>query len=120
MNTVMTPVPPDHPMMIAWTAYRASPGFDTAMSWLAHEEHREGQMWAAFMAGWQAGHPSGMVTLDATGLGKRAYYLLRAQARLGTQMRIVPDVWPHSSRRLLVLFVIAIVSVAAITIWRSR
>jgi hypothetical protein len=40
----------------AWAAYSATDEYANSRRWLAHDEHRDGSMWAAFLAGWQAAH----------------------------------------------------------------
>lgn len=73
-----SPCPPDHPLMIAWTAYKDTEDFKNSLHWAttdtvmrqeradelgipnqpAPKEMREqyalGSMWAAFMAGFNA------------------------------------------------------------------
>jgi D-ribose pyranose/furanose isomerase RbsD len=73
----MTPVPKDHPLMIAWAAYQGTEDFKNTMNWATRnivittaetapeanrvnpEEERTrralGNLWAAFMAGFKAG-----------------------------------------------------------------
>ena len=48
------PVPKDHPLMQAWEKFNASEEYANSFSWARHEQHRQGSMWAAFMAGWEA------------------------------------------------------------------
>lgn len=72
----MSPVPADHPLMIAWTAYQQTDDFKNTKQWATRnivittaetapeanrvnpEEERErraqGSLWAAFMAGFNA------------------------------------------------------------------
>lgn len=54
--STMTPVPADAPLMIAWKAYRGTPEYANTKQWAAHEEHVEGSLWAAFVAGFTASH----------------------------------------------------------------
>jgi hypothetical protein len=49
-----SPVPSDHPLMKAWTAYKATEDYANSRRWAAHDEHRDGSLWAAFMEGWNA------------------------------------------------------------------
>lgn len=51
----MTPVPDDHPLQIAWKAYRETEDFDNAEKWAASPEHLIGSLWAMFAAGFNAG-----------------------------------------------------------------
>jgi len=50
----MAPVATDHPMLVAWTAYKATTDFANTKHWAAHAEHVDGSLWAAFVAGWDA------------------------------------------------------------------
>lgn len=50
-----TPCPPDHPLMIAWNAYKQTEAYQNSVKWLEHPEHRQGSMWAAFSQGFAAG-----------------------------------------------------------------
>lgn len=52
--TVQAACPSDHPLMIAWSAYRATPDFANTKRWAAHPEHVDGSLWAAFVAGFNA------------------------------------------------------------------
>ncbi len=51
MSEGMSPVPGDHPLMIAWTAYMATPEYANTKKWAMHAEHTEGSLWAAFVEG---------------------------------------------------------------------
>ena len=55
----MTQIPKDSPLMRAWENYASSEAYQNSFHWAAHEEHRQGSMWAAFMAGFLAGNPGG-------------------------------------------------------------
>lgn len=50
----MAPVPADHPLMIAWKAYEATPEYENTARWVVKPEHTKGSLWAAFVAGWTA------------------------------------------------------------------
>lgn len=52
--TEQTPVPAQHPMMIAWEAYSNGPEYQNSAHWAVRPEHTKGSMWAAFVAGWRA------------------------------------------------------------------
>lgn len=74
--TAMAPVPADHPLMKAWTAYEATDDFRNALIWatatdfrqagrerpdgsneisnIQREQHVKGSFWAAFTAGFKA------------------------------------------------------------------
>ena len=49
-----SPVPETDPMMIAWRAYSATDEYANTRRWATHEEHVNGSLWAAFIAGWFA------------------------------------------------------------------
>lgn len=71
--STMTPVSPDDPLMIAWTAYKSTEDFSNSLKWaMAYEysagrpiaesqrvAHAEGSLWAAFMQGFKAASGSG-------------------------------------------------------------
>lgn len=48
----MTALPPDHPLMEAWNAHKATDEYQNSLRWAP--THSEGSLWAVFMAGWQA------------------------------------------------------------------
>jgi hypothetical protein len=50
MNTT-TEIPKDSPLMLEWENYKDSDEYQNSFRWAAQEEHRDGSMWAAFMAG---------------------------------------------------------------------
>lgn len=52
--SIMTPVPSDHPLMKAWTAYQQTSEYVNSQSWARHPDHTEGSLWAAFERGWRA------------------------------------------------------------------
>lgn len=54
MSNVSTAVPEDHPLMVAWSKYKATDDFSNAKKWAVHTEHSEGSLWAAFLAGFAA------------------------------------------------------------------
>lgn len=51
-------LPTDHPMMIAWTAYKATDEYRNTLKWAAHEQHVEGSLWAAYEQGFRTGGSS--------------------------------------------------------------
>lgn len=55
----MTPVPNDDPLMVAWNEYKASEEYRNTKKWAAFEEHVDGSLWAAFLAGWSAANTKG-------------------------------------------------------------
>jgi hypothetical protein len=52
MSEVATALPTDSPIMLAWERYKSSQEYANSFKWAAHEEHRNGSMWAAFFEGW--------------------------------------------------------------------
>jgi hypothetical protein len=56
--STMTPVPNNHPVMLAWRAYQATPEYANTKKWAVHEKHIEGSLWAAFLAGCTAMTPT--------------------------------------------------------------
>lgn len=42
----------DHPLMKAWTAYQKTEDYANSRRWAAHDEHRDGSLWGAFLKGW--------------------------------------------------------------------
>lgn len=61
--SIQSQVPADHPMMVAWEAYKASDEYSNTKRWAAHVEHVDGSLWAAFVMGWNRRAP--VVTRDA-------------------------------------------------------
>ena len=49
-----TPLDKEHPLMKAWEAYASGDDYANSFKWAAHEQHRKGSMWGAYMAGWIA------------------------------------------------------------------
>jgi hypothetical protein len=47
----------DDPRMIAWDAWTQTPEYANTLQWAAHGEHRKGSLWAAFLQGYETGHP---------------------------------------------------------------
>lgn len=56
-DCVASPVPADHPLMIAWTAYKETDAYKNSLGWARHPsgDFAEGSMWAAFERGYSAG-----------------------------------------------------------------
>lgn len=58
--SVSAPVPLDHPLMIAWEALKATEDFANTKRWTiagvvnGDTELIHGQLWAIFVAGWEA------------------------------------------------------------------
>ena len=49
-----TPVPDDHPVLIAWKAYQAPEDYANTKRWACDARHVDGSLWAAFVRGWSA------------------------------------------------------------------
>lgn len=82
MSDVQAPVAADHPLMIAWKAYQETEGYHNSRGWALQiapmvqhgspdaerqrrfeimpldqrEQHVDGALWAAFVAGFQSQH----------------------------------------------------------------
>jgi hypothetical protein len=54
----MTPVKDDAPLKIAYDKWKASEEYANTKKWAAHEQHLEGSLWGAFMAGFLAATPT--------------------------------------------------------------
>ncbi len=54
MMPTETPLSPDDPRLIAWNAYKRTDTFRNARAWALQEEHVDGSLWAAFLAGYEA------------------------------------------------------------------
>lgn len=67
MQNEQTPVPAQHPMMVAWTTYSEGDEYANSARWAVQPEHTEGSLWAAFCAGWSASSSS-VVQGDAGGV----------------------------------------------------
>src|SRR4051812_29551363 len=57
--TTSAPVPADHPLMVAWTAYTATEEFANTLRWASKPEHSQGSLWAAFEQGFRAAADQG-------------------------------------------------------------
>ena len=55
MSDVQSPIPANHPMMLAWGKYKASAEFANTRRWALDEAHVTGSLWASFIAGYQTG-----------------------------------------------------------------
>jgi hypothetical protein len=51
---IETALPKNDPMMIAWESYVSLAEYKNTRSWAKHDEHVDGSLWAAFVAGWKA------------------------------------------------------------------
>lgn len=54
MDNAQTPVPADHPLMIAWENYKQTEDYANTKKWAAYAEHVDGSLWAAFARGYHA------------------------------------------------------------------
>ena len=52
MSGAMSPVPDDHPLMVAWKAYQQTEDYANTKRWA--DTHTVGSLWAAFEQGWLA------------------------------------------------------------------
>lgn len=52
-TVTQSPVPKDHPLLIAWEKYRQTEEYANTKKWATHNEHVDGSLWAAFLQGWQ-------------------------------------------------------------------
>jgi hypothetical protein len=120
MNTAVTPLPADHPLVLAWSRYRTTHQYDQALRWLEHPEHREGQMWAAFMAGWEAHKASQPIVLDGSELPRRQLARLQEQARMSNMMRVVPARLPPSRLQVFAVVLLLVAVTVLVTLWCDR
>jgi hypothetical protein len=44
----------DDPRLGAWEKYKQTDAYVNTRKWAAHEQHRDGSLWAAFLEGWEA------------------------------------------------------------------
>lgn len=54
MSNVQTEMPEDHPMRVAFEAYRSTESYANTFRWAEYPQHRTGSLWAAFNAGYEA------------------------------------------------------------------
>lgn len=54
MSDVMTKIPEDHPVIIAWREHQTTDDFANSYKWAAHPKHLQGSLWGVFLAGWMA------------------------------------------------------------------
>lgn len=65
--SAMTQVPPNHPLMIAWEAYKAGDDYANSLRWAVvslDDQVVSGSLWGAFMAGFNAAEPVLTVRYD--------------------------------------------------------
>lgn len=60
----MSPLPKNHPIMLAWDRYKSTDDYANSFRWAGHEEHRAGSMWTAFLAGFNAATPPAQTAPD--------------------------------------------------------
>lgn len=53
-RNVRTALAEDHPLMIAWKAYKETDGYADNKSWVTQPKHVDGCLWGAFVAGYYA------------------------------------------------------------------
>jgi len=60
-----TPVPNDHPLMVAWNAYKQTEDYANTLRWAVYPKHTEGSLWVAFARGWRLrSMPTETLTLE--------------------------------------------------------
>lgn len=74
MGTVMQPLKPNDPRLLAWEEYKKSDEYKNSRSWALHEEYVDGSMWAAFVKGWS-------MTEAALATAERERELMRKEVR---------------------------------------
>jgi hypothetical protein len=52
--SVQSPVPADDPLMVAWTAYKATEEYANTKKWATSPQDTDGSLWAAFVEGYRA------------------------------------------------------------------
>lgn len=77
----------DDPRIVAWERYRATPDYGVSFRWAQFEEHREGSMWAAFLAGYETA---------ALLREPRESPAAEPDDALASVMNFVPTVHPHA------------------------
>lgn len=86
----MQQVPADHPVMIAWEAWKKTVAFQNARRWAGGGQHVEGSLWAAFDHGFLAAslmpHPNPPGGPEANPAGEALY-----QASLARSLAEVPE-----------------------------
>ena len=62
---VGSPLPENHPLMIAWKEYQKTKSFENVQRWIFIPEHTHGSQWALFRDGWLAAlnHNQSLTTL---------------------------------------------------------
>lgn len=66
MSSSMQACKPDDPLWLAWQHYVTTEEFANSRKWATHEEHTEGSLWGAFMAGWLAANQLAAQATKAT------------------------------------------------------
>jgi hypothetical protein len=95
-GVLMTKVPDDHPLMIAWKAYTATGDFENTKDW-AYRLHIEGSLWAAFERGFIAAsimpHPNPPGGPVANPVGERIYsaYVEQSRSEIPEEDRAAPS-----------------------------
>lgn len=55
MSETMQAIPEDHPLALAWRAFKESDDFANAKRWAVIEQHTDGALWHCFLKGFEAG-----------------------------------------------------------------
>lgn len=76
-STASRQVPQDHPLMIAWEAYKKRQRYGQIREWAQQEAHVDGALWAAFEQGFRAAslmpHPNPPGGPEANPAGEALY-----------------------------------------------
>mgnify|MGYP006908218295 CR=1 FL=1 len=95
--STQAPVPKDAPLMVAWEAFMQTEDYTNCLRWLNRKEgspsNGEGELWAAFCAGWNAagGEPAfgGDEGTDRDEGRTRAVHLLESAAKVSKDVYVV-------------------------------
>lgn len=64
MSDETQPLPADHPLTIAWEAYKKTDAYANTRRWALHEQHVEGSLWACYRDGYAAGIAHAAAVVD--------------------------------------------------------
>lgn len=73
MSKVMAEIPVGSPLRDAWEEYKQGEDYQNTRRWALHEEHVDGSLWAAFMAGYIANGTSAVIEIDRLREGVREW-----------------------------------------------
>lgn len=91
MSNTMSPVPNDHPLKLAWEQFRSTEEFSNSRQWASKDEHLDGSLWAAFVAGWYraGGEPANGYAEKPSNPFILLRKLVRRNAIVGSQIQFV-------------------------------